>query len=155
MKYQRLSKEQFEELHEEFSNFLATQSIDKKEWDALKKNKPEVAEQELDVFSDLIWEGVLNNVNYVDHFSKHQVYFFSLKEDMMKLISIKSNAVDFLTQEGFQWAMDNLSTPEVEVYTATKAYSEEKNKDKFDLIRKGGIISKGELYKSLAEFIVK
>ncbi len=62
MKYQRLTKEQLEELHQEFINFLATQSITAKEWDDIKKNKPEVAEQELDVFSDLIWEGVLSKV---------------------------------------------------------------------------------------------
>lgn len=50
MKYTRLTKEQFEELHQEFTTFLATQSIDKAEWDTIKKEKPEVAEQELDVF---------------------------------------------------------------------------------------------------------
>ena len=52
MKYARLTKEQLEELHPEFTKFLATQSIDKKEWDELKNNKPEVALQEIDVFSD-------------------------------------------------------------------------------------------------------
>ena len=31
-KYSRLTKEQFEELQEEFINFLATQSITGKEW---------------------------------------------------------------------------------------------------------------------------
>ena len=55
MKYARLTKEQLEELHPEFTNFLATQSIDKKEWDELKANKPSIAEQEIDVFSDMIW----------------------------------------------------------------------------------------------------
>ncbi len=64
MKYKRLTKEQFEELHQEFATFLATQSIDKKEWDEIKVNTPEVAEQELDVFSDLIWENVLTNAHY-------------------------------------------------------------------------------------------
>jgi hypothetical protein len=50
MKYSRLTKEQFEELHPEFTKFLASQQIDKKEWDKIKTEKPEVAEQELDVF---------------------------------------------------------------------------------------------------------
>ena len=40
MKYARLTKEQLEELHPEFITFLATQSIDKKEWDEIKQNKP-------------------------------------------------------------------------------------------------------------------
>ncbi|MCB0467853.1 MAG: hypothetical protein KDC64_06540, partial [Aequorivita sp.] len=67
MKYARLTKEQFEELHQEFINFLATQSITADEWKKLKIEKPEVAEQELDIFSDLIWEGVLNKVKYLEH----------------------------------------------------------------------------------------
>ena len=78
MKYQRLSKEQFEELHQEFINFLAAQTITAQEWKALKEEKPEVAEQELDVFSDLIWEGVLKEANYLEHISKHQMHLFSL-----------------------------------------------------------------------------
>ena len=59
MKYNRLTKEQLEELQPEFVNFLATQSITGEEWKNLKEDKPEVAEDEVDVFSDLIWEGEL------------------------------------------------------------------------------------------------
>ena len=62
MKYSRLTKEQFEELHPEFVNFLSTQTIDKSEWNKIKADTPEIAEQELDVFSDLIWEGVLTSL---------------------------------------------------------------------------------------------
>ena len=76
MKYARLTKEQLEELHPEFINFLATQSIDKKEWDEIKKNKPQVAMQEIDVFSDLIWERALTNVNFIDHFSTNYIFLF-------------------------------------------------------------------------------
>jgi hypothetical protein len=50
MKYRRLSKEQFEALHKEFINFLATQSITAAEWEVLKSQKPEVVEAEMDVF---------------------------------------------------------------------------------------------------------
>ena len=42
MKYSRLSKEQFESLHQEFINFLATQQITAAEWDTLKTTQPEV-----------------------------------------------------------------------------------------------------------------
>ena len=73
-KYSRLTKEQFEELHEEFINFLATQSITGKEWDEIKRVKPEVAEEELDVFSDLIWEGVLQNASYLENISAKRFF---------------------------------------------------------------------------------
>jgi hypothetical protein len=52
---------------------LATQTIDKAEWDTIKAEKPEVA-RELDVFSDLVWEGVLTRAEYLEHFQKP--YFF-------------------------------------------------------------------------------
>ncbi|MDG1329555.1 MAG: DUF6495 family protein, partial [Flavobacteriaceae bacterium] len=45
MKYTRLTKEQFEELQEEFINFLAVQSITGKECEEIKRVKPEVAEE--------------------------------------------------------------------------------------------------------------
>jgi Family of unknown function (DUF6495) len=76
MKYARLTKEQFEELHPEFVNFLASQSIDKAEWDKIKLNKPEIAEQELDVFSDLIWEGVLTRAEFLENFSRNHIFLF-------------------------------------------------------------------------------
>ena len=55
MQYTRLTKEQFEALHESFSKFLATQSIAAPEWHTIKKDNPKLAEELLDVFSDLVW----------------------------------------------------------------------------------------------------
>ena len=49
MKYARLTKEQLDSLQQEFINFLATQTITANEWNTIKKEKPEVAEQEIDV----------------------------------------------------------------------------------------------------------
>ena len=69
MKYTRLTKEQLEELNQEFINFLATQSITAEEWKEIKEQKPEVAEEELDIFSDLVWEGVLSKVEYLENIS--------------------------------------------------------------------------------------
>lgn len=37
MKYRQLTKEQFKSLHKEFARFLASQGIDKAEWEELKK----------------------------------------------------------------------------------------------------------------------
>ena len=148
MKYKRLTKEQFEELHKEFSNFLATQSIDKKEWDEIKVNKPEVAEQELDVFSDLIWEGVLTNANFLEHFSKNHIFLFHCQEKLIQSIVLKSVVpeVDFLTKEGLQWLSDNMFTDNVEMHLGKKDYDEERNLAIFNLITQGAILSDGQLY---------
>jgi hypothetical protein len=147
-KYRRLTKEQFEELHEEFINFLATQSITGKEWEEIKRVKPEVAEEELDVFSDLIWEGVLNNASYLENISAMQLFLFKVEVAHMKLIVVKTTneKIDFRTPEGFKWLQKNFAYDEVEFFTANKDFTEDKKGDIFSLIEQGAIITKGDLF---------
>jgi len=148
MKYARLTKEQLEELNQEFINFLATQSITADEWAKLKEEKPQVAEEEIDVFSDLVWEGVLKQATYLENISSNHMYLFHLGENEMKLIAVKilKEGVDITTKEGFAWLRDNYATEEVEILTANKEYSEDRNADKFTLIQQGSSITKGQLF---------
>jgi cag pathogenicity island protein 24 len=148
MKYRRLTKEQLEEMHQEFINFLATQSITAKEWNEIKTNQPEIAEQEIDVFSDLVWEGVLTKAKFLEHISPRTMNLFSLGKNEMELISIMvgDELIDITTKEGYQWLQKNLLDDEVKIFTAKKAYSEDPNADKFKLIETGAIITKGQLF---------
>lgn len=148
MKYARLTKEQLEEMHQEFINFLATQSITADEWEQIKKEKPETAEEELDIFSDLVWEGVLNKVEYLEHFSPNQIFLFRITTATIELIAVKveNEAIDITTREGYQWLQTNLMDDTVNIYTSTKAISDDRNKDIFALIKQGANITKGELY---------
>ena len=155
MKYSRLTKEQFEELHQEFINFLATQSITADEWEDIKKNKPEAAEQELDVFSDLVWYGVLSKVEYIEHISPLQLHLFKCNEKSMHLIAIKlkNELTDLTTKEGFEWLRNNLLSNEIEFFNAKKEYSDDKHLDLFKLIQQGGRITKGELFQYFENLI--
>lgn len=155
MKYARLTKEQFEEMHQEFINFLATQSITADEWEKIKKEKPKVAEDEMDVFSDLIWEGVLNKVEYLEHFSPNQIFLFQITSATINLIAIKveNEAIDVTTREGYQWLQTNLMNETVNIYTSTKALTDDRNKDIFALIKQGANITKGELYRYFEDVV--
>ena len=155
MKYSRLTKEQFEELHPEFINFLASQSIDKAEWDTIKENKPEVAEQELDVFSDLIWEGVLAKAEYLEHFSKNHIFLFQCFDTYVNSIVLKSlvSEVNFLTKEGLQWLSDNMFTETIEMKIGKKVFTEERNASIFGLIQQGAFLSDGQLYQQINSII--
>lgn len=148
MKYTRLTKQQLEELHQEFINFLATQSITGDEWKSLKEDKPNVAEDEVDVFSDLVWDGVLSKVGYLENISTQHMHLFHCKEKEIKLISVKvmNPDIDLTTSVGFNWFKKNWQSDFVEYLAASKAYSGDKNLDKFGLIQQGAVITKGELY---------
>ncbi|KFF05706.1 DUF6495 family protein [Flavobacterium reichenbachii] len=155
MKYARLTKEQFDELHAEFASFLASQSIDKSEWDSIKTNKPEVAEQELDVFSDLIWEGVLSRAEFLEHFSKNHIFLFQCFDAHVQSIVLKSldSEVDFLTKEGLQWLSDNMFTENIEMKVGKKVFTEERNSSIFELIQQGAFLSDGQLFKQINTII--
>lgn len=155
MKYARLTKEQFEELHQEFINFLATQSITADEWADIKTNKPKVAEQELDTFSDLVWFGVLGKVNYLEHISPQQIHLFQCNEKSMRLIALKIDKedVDFTTNTGFEWLRNNLLSDAIEFFNAKKDYSDDKHLDLFKMIQSGANITKGELFKYFENLI--
>jgi len=157
MKYERLTQEQLKEMHQEFINFLASQSITNEEWEEIKTKKPQVAEDELDVFSDLVWEGVLNNVNYLEHFSPQQLFLFEFTDQHIDLIGIKieNEAVDINTKQGFQWLRDSLLNEDVHIYTSRKALSEDRNKDIFALIKQGAHITKGKLYQYFSGMVEK
>lgn len=155
MKYRRLTQQQLEELKPEFVNFLATQSITGEEWKNLKEEKPAVAEDEIDVFSDLIWEGVLTKVKYLENISERHMHLFDLKEKEMKLISVKvlNPEIDLRTEVGFSWFKRNFQSDFVEYLTASKKYSKDKNVDKFGLIQQGAVITKGALYQWFDDMI--
>jgi hypothetical protein len=147
MKYRQLTKEQFESLHQEFAQFLATQSIDAKEWKEIKETKPNVAEEEMNIFSDVVWDDVLTKVNYVEHFSKTSANLFKCDENEIHRIAIKVNwDIDLLSQKGFEWLMQNPMDNSVEIFKGSKPYNNNRNLEIFDLIEKGSSISKGEIF---------
>ena len=147
MKYRQLTKEQFESLHVEFAKFLATQSIDAKEWKQFKKDKPEVAEEEMNIFSDIVWEDVLTKTKYIEHYSKRTINLFKCNDKDMKRIVVKtSKNIDLLNKEDLQWLLNNTSDSSIELLQGTKVYNKERNAEVFSLIEQGGVISKGEIF---------
>lgn len=155
MKYRQLSKEQFEALHKEFAQFLATQQIDIKEWNEIKKTKPEVADEELNLFSDVVWDDALTKTKYLEHFSKQNINLFKCNErEILRIVvNVSKQDFDFLNDNDYQWFIDNTNDASVEFMKGAKKYSKERNMELFDLIEKGSVISNGKLYEALLQLI--
>jgi hypothetical protein len=154
MKYRLLTKEQFENLHQEFAFFLASQSIDVDEWDEIKEQNPEVALEEMNVFSDIVWEDVLTKTTYVEHFSETYANFFKCEADKIHRIAIKITwDINLLTQEGFEWLMHNPLDNSVEIFKGSKSFTYERNSEIFDLIEKGSVISNGEIFEYFNQLV--
>lgn len=155
MKYAQLTKEQLEELHAEFATFLASQQIDVNEWNTIKTEKPTVAEEEIRIFSDLVWEKVLTKTKFIEHFSEKHLNLFQCnsKEIIRIYIKVINEDFNFLNEDDFKFFIENPLNNQFEYYKASKKYSEERNLELFKLIEMGGQISNGNLFKKLALLI--
>ncbi len=154
MKYQLLTKEQLEELHQEFATFLATQQIDVKEWSKIKLEQPKVAEEEIAIFSDMVWEDVLTKVTHIEHISPQYLNIFQCNSKEMIRICVQfPKHKSFLKEEDYQWFINNPLSEEIDYFTASKKYTKERNTELFELITSGGVISNGELFQKLKFFL--
>lgn len=154
MKYRLLTKEQFESLHEEFAKFLATQSIDANEWKTIKSENESLATEEMELFSDVVWEDVLSKTKFLEHFSGQNLNLFKCDDKEMKRIAIKVEGdIDLLTEEGYHWLLENYNDSKVEIFTGRKEYQGERNTEIFDLIEKGSNISDGQLFSFFEKII--
>lgn len=155
MKYRQLTKEQFLELNKEFATFLASQQIDVKEWQVIKDEKPEMAEEELNIFSDVVWEDVLTKTSYLEHVSDKHINLFKCGTKEIIRIYIKLNTTDrsFLNEKDFEWFKNNPLHDSLEYFKALKKYSKDRNLEIFNLIEMGSHISDGALFKSISQLI--
>lgn len=155
MKYQQLTKEQFLALHKEFAEFLATQQIDANEWNKIKTEKPSMAEEELNIFSDVVWEDVLTKTKYLEHISENHINLFKCESDIIIriYIKLKNNEKNFLKTADFQWFLKNPLDEDFEYFKAEKKYAINRNQELFELIEMGSQISKGELFTEINQLI--
>ncbi|MDO9276030.1 MAG: DUF6495 family protein [Lutibacter sp.] len=155
MKYRELTREQFLALNKEFAIFLASQQIDVKEWEKIKKEKPLIAEEELGIFSDVVWEDVLSKTEYLEHISENHINLFKCEADNIVriYIKLKNKNKSFLKTEDFQWFLKNPLAEDFEYFKAKKKYTKPRNIELFELIEMGSQISKGALFTSINQLI--
>lgn len=155
MKYRQLTKEQFSALHKEFALFLASQQIDVKEWEKIKKENPLIAEEEMGIFSDVVWEDVLSKTEYLEHISENHINLFKCELEVITRIYInsKNSNKNFLKTDDFQWFLKNPLDDQFEYFKAEKKYTKKRNQELFELIEMGSQISKGELFKAINQLI--
>lgn len=157
MKYRQLSTEQLNEMHEEFAVFLASQKIDSDKWQEIKDTKPEIVEEEINLFSDLVWEKVIGKINYLTHFTGESLNLFRFDTELIHRIVIKSDKknFDFSNNEDYKWFVNNSKDSTFNYFKGQKNYFKERNVEIFDLIEKGCTMDKGDLYELIYKMINK
>jgi hypothetical protein len=154
LKYHKLSEAQFNEMHREFTLFLASQNITKSDWVIIKSNKPGLVDKYLNSFSDLVWEKILSNCHYLEFSTVSKIFLFHTKENSVDalVVEIDKKLADLNTAEGFKKALTLLQSEKVEVFKSSNVYTPSRNEFIYDYLRKGSVISDGKRYELLKSY---
>ena len=71
------------------------------------------------------------------------------------VIKTNNTKIDFVSSDGIHWLSENLFSDDVEITKGKKELTENRNESLFEIIKQGGIISKGELFTKLDSLINK
>ncbi|WP_236975225.1 DUF6495 family protein [Membranihabitans maritimus] len=149
MKYRRLRKDELEELKPEFVEFLASNQIEAKDWERIKKEEIEKAERLIDIFSDIVFEKILSSVHYLEQRSPGTIRIFKFDDEQITMngIMIEDNTkIDFTENQTPEELIQlfKLAPGKLKIFTAQKSYSKDKLTEIYDLMQKGCLIVKND-----------
>ena len=158
MKYRRLTIQELQDMENEFVRFLVTNGITADDWLKIKANDPQQAEGLIQIFSDVVFDKVLEKVKYIEHRSPNDIKTFRFQEDKIELLGLKINGTSGIDLTKGQPLEEMLayvqSTPagSVQMYSAEKAYNDNNpKKEVFDMLEGGAAISDGKIFEALLE----
>jgi uncharacterized protein DUF6495 len=145
MKYRCLTHEELVELEEEFKHFLITNNVYTEEWERLNKKKDKRVQELVELFSDLVLDKALKNINYLEHITNHDIKSFKCDQTQMTLIGIssKNKKIDF-TKDILTDIKDELA-----IFKTNKPYFKQRELEVFELLQSGCSIIDEDRFKKL------
>lgn len=155
MKYKRLSAEELQALESDFINFLASAQITAGDWEKMKKNELDKANELIEVFSDVVYDKVLQKISFLEFRDSKTLNVFHFTDDKVVLhgIRVKENSPLDLTAEGImeQWSASSLNS--VTLVSSEKPYVTDKQTEVFELLQSGCFITNDHLFKIIGELL--
>jgi len=156
MKYRRLSNAELQELEKDFVKFLAATHVTADDWVKLKENDLAKVEELIGIYSDIVFDKTLENLEYLEFKTPNDIKTFHCQAEKMVLMGIAvapNSGVDFTKELSSTEIMEKLkqSGQNLQIYTAEKTYNGNREKELFQMMESGCLISKdGYLFKTLA-----
>ena len=155
MKYRRLTTDELEELETEFIQFLASNTVTGEDWEALKKDDAERAEELIDIFSDIVFEKVLQRIEYLEMNTPKDIRTFHCGPEIIRLNGLRvvgESDLDLTVNQDPRemMAQAQKSGATLQMYTGEKNYKPSRDEELFLMMQHGALISKdGFLFNTL------
>jgi hypothetical protein len=148
MKYRLLNTEELKPLQEEFLKYLLVANVTPQKWEVIKQHEPQLQQDHLEVFSDLVLDKILSDVVYVDVVLENRVQAFHFMETQVLMFSLENkilNTFDFIKDN---WS--GLNILKTNLVQGKKEYIRTRNEEVFSVLQlQNAFMSKGELYKKI------
>ncbi len=154
MKFRRLNIEELTALEPEFIQFLAANTVTGDDWQRLKANEVEKANQLIDVFSELVFEKIMKNIEYLEFKTPNDIKVFHCADDKIYLKGLHYGGSGSVDLSDPNEMMKAIHSPDIQlqVYAQEKAYSPNREEELFRMTQSGAVISKnGQLFETLAK----
>ncbi len=147
MKYRRLAQDELEELESEFVRFLAAHTVTASEWEKLKAEEPEKADGLIRIFSDQVFQQVLERVEFLEFRSPRDLRIFHCGPKHMEMVGLKiegETELDLTQNQAPETMMQllRLSGAQLKLLHGTKTYQKERELELFHLMESGARISR-------------
>ena len=157
MKYRKLNIDELKSLEAEFIRFLASNTVTASDWEKVKKEDAQKAEELIELFSDIVIGQSLEKVKYLDLKRPKDIRSFHCQKEKIELKGLvlegESNFV-FDINELPEKMLANIAQTDVslQVISAERVYQGSRELELFKLMEQGALISKdGNLFTLLGK----
>ena len=154
MKYRRVTLEELKPLENEFIDFLVINGIAATDWEYLLTHDIENSNKILDAFGEVVLEDIMRKTRFLEFRSVGELITFNCTSDLIYMAGIRfddyeKQRIDFNNDQSIKRLLNN-PCDGIMVFTDYKKYSSNREKEIFDMIEEGCLISDGKLFKAIA-----
>ena len=150
-KYRSLTKDELNHLEKEFVDYLIINGFTGGDWEKMKIETPERAEKIVDLFSDVVFEGAMRKIEFLEFRDATKFLTFQCNGDKIVLVGMSledGSEGDFNDAEFLKQALNNPPNS-LKVFSKENEYSMEREMEVFQMMNGGCTPSNGEIFKTL------
>lgn len=148
-KYRNLTNKELETFEKEFVDYLVVNGIVAEDWEKMKREDAAKAEKIIDLFSDVILEGVMRKVKFLEIRTKAYIQAVQCLADKMVMVAIscKDKSVDMRELDSVDTTPKALTA--FEMHQGEKKYQKQREIELYEMVTGGYEVSDGQLFKQL------
>jgi len=158
-KYRLLTNDELHQFEKEFIEFLVVNGIEPDKWEKVKESDQASVDKIIELFSDVILESVLRNINFIQTKTKSYVQAIHCLPDKMISIAIEDSAKKTQPSQKLRSIKKSAKSEKktktlsddnpLSIYKTEQEYKGSRESVIFDFLQKGYQISDGTLFKTL------